>query len=159
MRRTLTAKVIDNSLSKSKDKGTPSVRIAFRTQFDVACPETPEILNLTADLWLTFKCLDRTFKTLKEAFGWDNAGQIEDLNEPILLGKVCNLVVEPDDRDPDRLKVVFINRCSSITHSTATEAKSIAEEVRALLAGVQPPQVDLGRGEPAGGIGPDGCPF
>jgi hypothetical protein len=145
MRRTLTAKVIDNSLSKSKDKGTPSVRIAFRTQFDIACPETPEILNLTADLWLTFKCLDRTFKTLKEAFGWDNAGQIEDLNEPILIGKMCNLVVEPDERDPERLKVVFINRCSTIKHAAPDEAKSIADEVRQMLGGFKPPQVDLQR--------------
>jgi len=106
-RHTLSAEVTGNANSVSKEKQTPSIKIAFRVE-----DENPK--TVYADLWLTDKTFESTMKTLEEVFGWQG-DKISELNEPILKGCKAELVCEWEEFSGQngqewKEKVVFINR-------------------------------------------------
>lgn len=68
----------------SQQKGTPSIRIAFRTESDVETGVlVSEIENapsaLYGDLWMSEKTIERTIETLRDVLGWQGT-DFEELN-------------------------------------------------------------------------------
>lgn len=99
--------VTGNAIAVSKEKKTPSVRIALKTTDDQ--PRT-----LYADLWLTDNAFEATLKTLEETFGWQGE-KLSELNEPILRDLTCDAVCEWEEIQTEsgpkwKERVVFLNR-------------------------------------------------
>lgn len=100
--------VTGNAIAVSKEKKTPSVRIALKTT-------DAEPRSLWADLWLTDNAFEATLKTLEETFGWEGE-KLSDLNEPILKDLTCDAVCEWEQITTQsgqlewKEKVVFLNR-------------------------------------------------
>lgn len=132
-RKTFLAVVTGNSLQKSAKQGTPSVAIKYRTQYDVEAPETPLTVNLIDNLWLTYKCMERTIGTLQEVFGW-KGHNITDFEEPILVGKKVHLVCELEEWEgQERWKVVFTNRAGGFKKLETEELSSLVKEVQPMI--------------------------
>lgn len=132
-RLTLAATVTGNTLQKSKIAKTPSVVIRYRTQYDVDNPGTPYQVNITDNLWLTYKTTERTLKTLQEVFGWKGTN-ITDLNEPILTGKKCNLVCDWEEYEGEkRLRVVFVNRPGGFKKMEDVELAALVKEIQPMV--------------------------
>lgn len=89
-RYTVPATTSSNALSLSKTKGTPSVKIAFRS---VPTEDGEQPRTLFADLWLTDAAFEATVRTLREVFRWEG-NDLSELNAPILQGIEVDLVCE-----------------------------------------------------------------
>lgn len=145
-RITLNATVIGNSLSKAKKKGTPSVVLKFQTHYDVLHPEQPYETILVTNLWLTYKTVDRTLKTLKDIFGWEG-DRITELNEPVFRGKEVNLVCEWEEWEGEqRLNVIFINK-PGLKRAEGPELEELINEVQPLIDEALGKVTDIGRPE------------
>ena len=108
---TYIAKIVGNTLSLSKEKKTPSVNLKFLTLENCTNPEDKEPHVMYGNLWLSYKAAERSMKTLTEVLGWEGK-LIKDLNEPILVGKIVEIVVEwnSDFDGTNRAEIKFINR-------------------------------------------------
>lgn len=100
--------VSGNAIAVSKEKKTPSVKIALKTRDD------KQERTLYADLWLTDNAFEATIKTLEDVLGW-TGDKLSDLNEPILKGIEVDAVCEWESFQGQhgeewREKVVFLNR-------------------------------------------------
>lgn len=110
-RYTVPATTSSNALSLSKTKGTPSVKIAFRS---VPTEDGEQPRTLFADLWLTDAAFEATVRTLREVFRWEG-NDLSELNAPILQGIEVDLVCEVEgytdaQQQPREREVVkFIN--------------------------------------------------
>ena len=95
-RYTATAKTVD--LGQSAEKGTPYVSILF---------ENEQGEDLTAFLYLSDAALERTVRTLREVFGFnDDFGTIKEQ----VTGKQASIVVEAEEfGGKTRMKVKWIN--------------------------------------------------
>lgn len=95
-RYTATAKTVD--LGQSAEKGTPYVSILF---------ETEQGEDLTAFLYLSDAALERTVRTLREVFGFnDDFGTVKEQ----VTGKQASIVVEAEEYEgKSRMKVKWIN--------------------------------------------------
>ena len=132
-RRTFMATVLGNSLQKSSNKGTASVAIRCRTLFDVEEPETPFHINVIGNLWLTYKCMGQTIKSLQEAFDWKGTN-ITDFNEPILCGKRCQIVCEEEEyNDEMRWKIQFFNRAGGLKKMAGPELADLVADVQPMI--------------------------
>ena len=141
-RITYLATVAGNGLSLSKENSTPAVTIRLRTIHNVATPEISENITLFARLWLTYKTIGRTLKTLQEVFGWKGKG-IEDFDEPILVGKKCNVVCETREyQGKESLEVIFINKAGGIPSLPMEDLKRLVADVQPMIneaLGISPP--------------------
>lgn len=132
-RQTFMATVLGNSLQKSKDKQTPSVSIRVRTEYDINEPETPVRMNLIGNLWLTYKCMKQTVKTLQEAFSW-KGHNITDFNEPILTGKKCQVVCELEEWEGEaRWSIIFFNRPGGLRKMDGPELADLVKDVQPMV--------------------------
>lgn len=149
-RVTFLAVVQGNALQLSKKAGTPSVIIRYRTLYDTNNPEVPYTVNITDNLWLTYKTTERTIKTLQEVFGWKGTN-ITDLNEPILLGKKCSLVCEWEEWEGEkRLRVVFTNSAGGFKKLEGADLRKLVEDVQPIVnevTGTKPPGAAIADGE------------
>lgn len=144
-RKTFTATVLGNSLQRSREKGTPSVVIRYRTQYNTSSPGTPCELNLIGNLWLTYKTTAGTIKTLQEVFGW-KGHYITDFNEPILTGKKCELVCETEEyQDKLRWKVLFVNRPGGFKKLSNEDLCELVKDVQPMIDEVVGVKPDLER--------------
>lgn len=116
---TYKAEVISSCLSKSKDKGTYSVKFLFNLICNIVDEETTVQGQIYGDLWLTEKTFDNTMKTLVEVFGFQGT-DLSVLNSTTLFtGILCEIVVENEpftnNSGATRLisKVKFINPVDS----------------------------------------------
>lgn len=139
--------VVSNSLSTSKEKGTPSVKL----QLSYTDPQTGSQGSIYADLWLSETVIQKTGKsvaensieTLYSVFGW--SGKISDLNEPILEGKPCVAVCAYETYEGrSRLKVKFINRVGKPLEKLD---KSAAAALDAKFAAIAANQASKARSE------------
>lgn len=112
-RHNVRCKVIGNALGKSKEKGTPSVRIRLRSIAGVNNPAFegyPEERDLWADLWLTDNTIESTIETLEKTLGWHGKSFAE-LNEPCFQDIEVVAVCEWEQvGDKYFERVVFLNR-------------------------------------------------
>jgi len=72
------------AIAVSQQKGTPSIRVAFRTESDIETGVlVAEIENAPAalygDLWMSEKTIERTIETLRDVLGWQGTN-FEELN-------------------------------------------------------------------------------
>jgi len=146
-RKTFMATVLGNSLQKSKKQQTPSVAIRVRTEYDVEEPETPVRMNLIGNLWLTYKCMKQTVKTLQEAFSW-KGHNITDFNEPILVGKKCQIVCEEEEYQGEmRWAIVFINRPGGLRKMEGPELTKLIADVQPMVDEMVGEKMDIPRDE------------
>lgn len=130
---TYRAVVLSNTLQHSKDKGTPSVKVKCQTRYDVTNPGIAIDYKIYGDLWLTFKTVERTLKTLEEVFGWKGK-LIEDFNEPILAGKECEIVVEEDFyNEKPTFNIKFFNRVGGLKAMESTELQNLVNSVQPMI--------------------------
>lgn len=133
-RYTVPCKVTGNALAESKEKRTPSVKLALLTQ-----DENPR--TLYADLWLTDATFDATVETLESVFGWSGM-KLEELNEPILVGIEVDAVCEVEtyqgqNGTQEREVVKFINAPGSgggVKKMEAAQVSAVVSRLDALLA-------------------------
>lgn len=126
--------VTGNAIAVSKEKRTPSVRIALKTTDD-------QPRNLWADLWLTDNAFEATIRTLEEVFGWQG-DKLSDLNEPILRDLTCEAVCEWEQITMQqgqewKERVVFLNRLGGgggVKKMDAAEVNNVVGKLDALLA-------------------------
>jgi len=124
--------VLGNAIAVSKEKKTPSVKIALQTNDDKAQR------TLYADLWLTDNAFEATCKTLEEVLGWQGE-KLSELNEPILKGVEVDAVCEWESftgahGEEWREKVVFLNRQGGGGGIKKMEAGQVASVVSRLDA-------------------------
>ena len=95
-RYTATAKTVD--LGQSAEKGTPYLSLLCKTT---------EGEDLTAYLYLSDAAFERTTKTLREVFAFDNS--FESVVQQV-TGKPCSIVVEAEEFEgKTRMKVKWVN--------------------------------------------------
>lgn len=132
-RFTYRAVVLGNTLQTSKEKGTPSVKIKLKCEFDVLRPDIPVTYIVYGDLWLTFKTIKKTLKTLKEVFEWKGKF-IEDFNQPILAGKKCDIVVDEGEWDgKPTFDIQFFNKIGGLKSMELTDLQSLINEVQPMI--------------------------
>lgn len=130
---TYRAVVISNTLQHSKNKGTPSVKIKVRTKFDITRPDIAINYTIYGDLWLTFKTIEKTLKTLEEVFEWKGKF-IEDFNQPVLVGKECDVVVEEDFyEEKPTFSIKFFNRVGGLKIMESQELQDLVESVQPMI--------------------------
>ncbi len=147
--RTFIATVTNNALEKSKKAETPSVAISLRTSYPIDDLANKYVMNITGHLWLTYKCVERTVKTLQEVFGW-KGHNITDFNNPILIGKQCNIVCEEEEfKGKMHWKVKFFNRCpSSLAKLGNDDLQSLVDEVQPMINKFLPNNVTVTQEHP-----------
>lgn len=93
-------------LAKSKDKGTPSIRLPIRVIND---PEEEGAL-IYWDGWLTDNAFERTIETLVAAFGFDGDLNGLEAGSQTLAGMPCQIEVEMEEYNgKSRAKVKWLN--------------------------------------------------
>jgi hypothetical protein len=104
-RFTAPAVVVSNTLAFVGKNNTPSVKITVKFNH-----EGKEVI-LTGDLWLTYKTAQKTRETLEEAFGFTIQDDLRLLNEPILAGQKCSVVIDGEVWEgEERMKISFFNK-------------------------------------------------
>lgn len=136
MQGTYQATVLSTALATSKNKGTPSVKIQFGTEFNINDMQTPVRKSLYVDLWLTDATFDRTMDTLT-MLGWDGA----DLNAlngtELLCGKEAWVVVAEEEYEGKvRDKIQFVNPVGGGQSAQRMEDKDAADLAKKLKAKV-----------------------
>ena len=134
-----------SALAFSKEKGTPSIAIAFASLFDTAMPDAPLISEnpskFYTNLWLTEKTAGRTVETLRQTFGWqgEDFAELNDLGP--LDGVEVDIVWEWESyqdaggQDKWRARVDWINKPGTGGGKKADpqEAARIAAQFNRLL--------------------------
>lgn len=131
-RKYYVATVTGNAMSKSKDKGTPSVNIKVQLNYEQNDPNQKPIgKTLYGNLWLTYACARKTVETLQKVFGWEGQN-ITDFNEPILFGKKCIVVTETEEYNGQEREVIcFFNKLGGMMNQVdPTELQKIIDEVQ-----------------------------
>jgi len=132
-RNTYRAVVMGNTITRSKTKGTPSINIKLRCEFDILQPNIPVAYTMYGNLWLTFKTIKNTLKTLKDVFGWKDKF-IEDLNEPILVGKKCDIVVDEGEYEgKPTFDIQFYNKPGGLKSMESTDLQKLINEVQPMI--------------------------
>jgi len=104
-RFTANATVVSNTLAVVGKNNTPAVKITVRF------PHEGHEINLTGDLWLTYKTAQRTRETLQEVFGFMMSDDLRVLNEPVLAGLKCQVVIDTEEWEgEERMKISFFNK-------------------------------------------------
>lgn len=149
-----------SALAFSKEKGTPSIALAFASMFDTSNPEGQlsenDPVKLYTNLWLTEKTADRTVETLRQTFGWqgEDFAELNDGNP--LDGIEVDIVwewesyVDGGGQEKWRARVDWINKPGSggVKRLDAAEAARIASQFNRLLK----PQRAAGAAVPRGGV-------
>lgn len=132
-RKTYMAVVSGNALQKSKNKGTPSVKIKCTTLHDVLNPSIPVQKVLYGDIWLTFACLEKSTDTLRKVFGWEGR-LISEFSEPILVGKKIEIVCEEEEWEGEvREKIMFFNKPGGLNSVAGEELNTLVDDVQPML--------------------------
>jgi len=133
-KETFLAKVVGNSLGISKEKKTPSVKLKFETINNITNPSDETMYKMYGNLWLSFKPAEKSIKTLQQVFGWKGK-LIKELNDPILVGKICEIVVEwSDDFDgTERASIQFFNIPGGVKPLDENELKTVVVDVQDTL--------------------------
>lgn len=93
-----TATVQSAELGQSAEKGTPFLALLCQTE---------QGEDLTAFLYLSDAAFERTTKTLREVFGFDN--DFETVVEQV-TGKECSIVVEAEEYEgKERMRIKWVN--------------------------------------------------
>ena len=140
--------------AESGESNTPSIRLNLKVTEGECKGEEVEYHG-----WLTEKAMDRTLKTLEEAFGWD--GDLEALAKLVstgpFAGKPCKIVTEMEEyRGKKTVKVKWLNGMESSgagSHSVSPERAM--EIARRLSRKPAPPR----RGGQDLGLADDSVPF
>lgn len=125
--------VTGNALAVSKEKRTPSVKIAL-----ASVPKDGEMSRpLYCDLWLTENAVERAIETLEKALGWTGKSFAE-LNEPCFVGQevVAVCAWEMDDMGRQREVVKFLNSTAGgagVRKAEPQDAKAIAAKMDGFL--------------------------
>lgn len=134
-----------SALAFSKEKGTPSIALAFASLFDTSAPEEPLTADLPpkfyTNLWLTDKTIDRTIETLRQTFGWKGEDFTELNDAGPLDGIEVDIVWEWESyqdaggQDKWRARVDWINRpgTGGVKKADAQDAARIAAQFNRLL--------------------------
>lgn len=134
-----------SALAFSKEKGTPSIALAFASLFDTAAPDeplTPENPpKFYTNLWLTDKTVDRTIETLRQTFGWQGEDFTELNDAGPLDGIEVDIVWEWEEytdasNQPKwRARVDWINKpgTGGVKKADPQEAARIAAQFNRLL--------------------------
>jgi len=129
---TFAAVVTGNSLRRAKT-GSPCVFIRVRTAYDIEKPEEKWEMTVVGNLWLTYKCVKQTVITLQEAFDWKGHA-ITDFNEPILVGKKCEIVCEIEEWEgEERWRIAFFNRPGGMKGMETGEMDKLVSEVQPMI--------------------------
>ncbi len=143
-RYTVRCIVTGNALAESKQKGTPSVKIALQTQ-----DENPR--TLYADLWLTDAAFDATVETLETVFGWGGM-KLEELNEPVLVGIEVDAVCEIEEHEGREYeKVAFLNAPGAgggVKKMDDAQVKAVTSRLDAMLSRTRASRAGAGAGAP-----------
>lgn len=139
-RYTVAATTSSNALSLSKTKGTPSVKIAFRS---IPTEEAEQPRTLFADLWLTDAAFDASVRTLREVFRWEG-DDLSELNSPILQGIEVDLVCEVEaytdaqqqPREREVVKFVNLPGAGGVKALDGMDAANLCASLNAKLAGL-----------------------
>ena len=117
-RYTATAKTVD--LGQSAEKGTPYVSILF---------ENEQGEDLTAFLYLSDAALERTVRTLREVFGFnDDFGTVKEQ----VTGKQASIVVEAEEFEgKTRMKVKWVNAVGGVSGKPLENAVSLLAQLSA----------------------------
>jgi len=133
------ATVLSNSLATSKNKGTPSIKLKLKLDYLADDPSaTIDRKILYGDLWLSYKTTKNTLKTLQEVFRWKGV-LVTDFNEPILVGKRCQLVTEESSYENKNGEIIpttnilFYNRLGGLKPMDVTELQSLVANVQPML--------------------------
>lgn len=134
-RQRFLAVVLGNTLAHSKDKHTPSVKIKCRCLHPVDDPSaTSNSFTIYGDLWLTYKCAERTVKTLSEVFNW-KGNYITDFNNPILVGKKCELVIEYEEYKGEmKPSILFFNRAGGMQQLEPDDLQKLVDDVQPVIS-------------------------
>ncbi len=134
----LNCTVLENTLATSKEKGTPSVKL--KLQYADA---DKNLQTIDADLWLSDKASEKTFKTLYDVFGW--AGKLSELLNPILSGKKCVAACEYEEyKGKNYLRAKYINRESK---PVAKANAGIVAQLESKFSGIAANQAAKARAE------------
>ena len=157
-----------SALAFSKEKGTPSIALAFASMFDTSAPEEPLTTEnppkFYTNLWLTDKTVDRTIETLRQTFGWQGEDFTELNDQGPLDGIEVDIVWEWESyqdaggQDKWRARVDWINKpgTGGVKKADPQEAARIAAQFNRLLkpARAVAPGVVPRAGVPAGQAAP-----
>ena len=114
-----TATVESAELGQS-EKGTPFVSLLCKTE---------QGEELTAYLYLSDAALERTTKTLREVFAFDN--NFESVVQQV-TGKPCSIVVEAEEYEgKTRMKVKWVNSVSGSSAKPLDNAASLLAQLSA----------------------------
>lgn len=154
-----TATVESAELGQSEAKGTPYLSLLCKTT---------EGEDLTAYLYLSDAAFERTTKTLREVFGFDN--NFEKVVEQV-TSKECSIVVEAEEFEgKSRMKVKWINtvggsgkpleNAGSLLAQLSAKAKRIPSAApSAVRAAARPAPADRPAPAPKPAAVGDGDPF
>ena len=139
-RYTVPATTSSNALSLSKTKGTPSVKIAFRS---VPTEDSEQPRTLFADLWLTDAAFEATVRTLREVFHWEG-NDLSELNAPILQGTDVDLVCEVEGytdaqqqpREREVVKFINLPGAGGVKALDGMDAANLCASLNARLASI-----------------------
>lgn len=133
VRKTYMATVTGNTLSVSRNKGTPSVKIKVQTMYEASDVSKAVVFTAYGNLWLTYATMEKTWKTLKEVFGWESMN-IETLKEPILVGKKVQIVGEHVEYEgKSRFEINFFNKPGGMQGVNDEELAKLIAEVQPML--------------------------
>ena len=114
-----TATVESAELGQS-DKGTPFLSLACKTD---------QGEELTAYLYLSDAAVERTVKTLREVFAFDN--NFETVVQQV-TGRTCSIVVEAEEYEgKTRMKVKWVNTVGGSTAKPLDNASSLLAQLSA----------------------------
>lgn len=139
------ARTTGSALAFSKEKGTPSVALAFASMFDTSAPDEPLTTEnppkFYTNLWLTDKTIDRTIETLRQTFGWQGEDFTELNDQGPLDGIEVDIVWEWEEYTDGsgqvkwRARVDWINKpgTGGVKKADPQEAARIAAQFNRLL--------------------------
>lgn len=128
-RFTALAVVVSNALALVGKNNTPSVKITVKFTH-----EGKEI-HLTGDMWLTYKTAQKTRETLAEVFNFMIEDDLRLLNEPILAGLKCSVVIDGEEWEgEERMRISFFNKDRTPKKLSADTLAAFMEETNKIFA-------------------------
>lgn len=133
---TYSAVIISHGLTESKNSHTPEVQIRVQTNRCLTT-DVPISKVLTADLWLTEKCAQRTMDTLRDIGFQGN--DLDEMNQAVLVDAECEVTTTFEDYNGTlREKVAWVNAkghhaSAGFRPMDAGKQKSITNSFNALL--------------------------
>lgn len=111
---------VENAELGQSEKGTPFIALLCRTE---------QGDELTAYLYLSDAAIERTVKTLREVFAFDNS--FESVVQQV-TGKPCSIVVEAETYEgKERMKVKWVNAVGGSTAKPLDNAASLLAQLSA----------------------------